>query len=50
MMVAERSSGCLTHTTFDTLPAFLEAGDLVVINTSAVVPAAVIAGPTTTTR
>ena len=49
-MVAERSSGCLTHTTFDTLPAFLEAGDLVVINTSAVVPAAVIAGPTTTTR
>ena len=43
MMVAERSTGCLTHTTFGTLPAFLEAGDLVVINTSAVVPAAVIA-------
>jgi S-adenosylmethionine:tRNA ribosyltransferase-isomerase len=41
LMVAERSSGCLTHTTFDTLPAFLEAGDLVVINTSAVVPAAI---------
>jgi S-adenosylmethionine:tRNA ribosyltransferase-isomerase len=43
MMVAERSSGCLTHTTFRTLPAFLEEGDLIVINTSAVVPAAVAA-------
>jgi S-adenosylmethionine:tRNA ribosyltransferase-isomerase len=43
LMVAERSSGCLTHTTFATLPAFLEAGDLVVINTSAVVPAAITA-------
>ncbi|HEX3089573.1 MAG TPA: S-adenosylmethionine:tRNA ribosyltransferase-isomerase, partial [Ilumatobacteraceae bacterium] len=41
MMVAERSSGSVTHTTFATLPAFLEAGDLAVINTSAVVPAAV---------
>jgi S-adenosylmethionine:tRNA ribosyltransferase-isomerase len=41
MLVAERSSGLLTHTTFGMLPAFLEAGDLVVINTSAVVPAAV---------
>lgn len=43
MLVAERSTGCLTHTTFNTLPEFLEAGDLVVINTSAVVPAAVTA-------
>ena len=45
MMVAERTNGCLIHTTFGTLPAFLEAGDLVVINTSAVVPAAVAAWP-----
>jgi S-adenosylmethionine:tRNA ribosyltransferase-isomerase len=43
MMVAERSSGCLTHTTFAMLPSFLRAGDLVVINTSAVLPAAVSA-------
>jgi S-adenosylmethionine:tRNA ribosyltransferase-isomerase len=43
MLVAERHSGRLTHTTFGTLPSFLRAGDLVVINTSAVVPAAVAA-------
>lgn len=43
MLVAERSSGRLTHTTFRTLPSFLRDGDLVVINTSAVVPAAVTA-------
>jgi S-adenosylmethionine:tRNA ribosyltransferase-isomerase len=43
MLVAERSSGRLQHTTFDMLPTFLRAGDLVVINTSAVVPAAVTA-------
>jgi S-adenosylmethionine:tRNA ribosyltransferase-isomerase len=43
MLVAERKSGRLTHTTFRTLPTFLRAGDLVVINTSAVVPAAVLA-------
>ncbi|HEY0517966.1 MAG TPA: S-adenosylmethionine:tRNA ribosyltransferase-isomerase [Ilumatobacteraceae bacterium] len=41
LLVAERSSGRLTHTTFGALPTFLEPGDLVVINTSAVVPAAV---------
>ena len=41
MLVAERGSGRLTHTTFSTLPSQLRAGDLVVINTSAVVPAAV---------
>jgi len=43
MLVAERSSARLTHTTFATLPSFLDAGDLVVINTSAVIPAAVSA-------
>jgi S-adenosylmethionine:tRNA ribosyltransferase-isomerase len=43
MLVAERSTGRLQHTTFGMLPTFLHAGDLVVINTSAVVPAAVSA-------
>jgi S-adenosylmethionine:tRNA ribosyltransferase-isomerase len=43
MLVAERGSGRLTHTTFGTLPSQLRVGDLVVINTSAVVPAAVSA-------
>jgi S-adenosylmethionine:tRNA ribosyltransferase-isomerase len=41
MLVAERGSGRLTHTTFDQLPAFLSPGDLVVVNTSGVIPAAV---------
>ncbi|HEY4333867.1 MAG TPA: S-adenosylmethionine:tRNA ribosyltransferase-isomerase [Ilumatobacteraceae bacterium] len=40
MLVAERSTGRLTHTTFAALPSFLDPGDLVVINTSAVIPAA----------
>ncbi len=43
MLVAERSTERLVHTTFDTLPTLLRAGDLVVVNTSAVVPAAVAA-------
>ena len=43
MLVAERGTGRLVHTTFRALPSFLQAGDLVVINTSAVVPAAVTA-------
>src|SRR4029079_13258414 len=43
MLVAERGSGCLTHTTFTALPTFLDAGDLVVVNTSAVIPAAITA-------
>lgn len=41
MLVAERSSGRLTHTTFGALPSFLNAGDLVVVNTSTVIPAAI---------
>jgi S-adenosylmethionine:tRNA ribosyltransferase-isomerase len=40
MMVAERSTGRLVHTHFTSLPAFLEPSDLVVVNTSAVIPAA----------
>jgi S-adenosylmethionine:tRNA ribosyltransferase-isomerase len=43
MLVAERSTGRLIHTTFAAIPSFLQPGDLVVINTSAVIPAAVAA-------
>jgi S-adenosylmethionine:tRNA ribosyltransferase-isomerase len=41
MLVAHRDTGALVHSTFALLPAFLEAGDLVVINTSGTLPAAV---------
>ncbi len=41
MMVARRSDPQLVHTTFGDLPRFLDAGDLVVINTSGTIPAAV---------
>lgn len=41
MMVASRSSGALTHARFRDLPDFLRPGDLVVINTSGVMAAAV---------
>lgn len=41
MMVADRSTGEIQHTTFDSLPRILDAGDLVVVNTSATIPAAV---------
>jgi S-adenosylmethionine:tRNA ribosyltransferase-isomerase len=40
MMVAQRSTGAIDHTTFDALPRILDAGDLVVVNTSATIPAA----------
>jgi S-adenosylmethionine:tRNA ribosyltransferase-isomerase len=40
LMVARRSSPRLVHTTFRHLPDFLEAGDLLVVNTSATIPAA----------
>jgi S-adenosylmethionine:tRNA ribosyltransferase-isomerase len=40
LLVAERSTGRLTHAHFSDLPRFLRAGDLVVVNTSATVPAA----------
>ncbi len=46
MMVAERSTGRLTHSAFTSLPSVLVPGDLVVVNTSAVIPAALNAiGP-----
>jgi len=41
MMVASRSTGQLVHTTFALLPAFLDPGDLVVVNTSGTIPASV---------
>jgi S-adenosylmethionine:tRNA ribosyltransferase-isomerase len=41
MMVASRATGTLVHTTFALLPQFLEAGDLVVVNTSGTIPGAV---------
>ncbi|HEY8081276.1 MAG TPA: S-adenosylmethionine:tRNA ribosyltransferase-isomerase [Acidimicrobiales bacterium] len=41
LLVAHRESGELVHTTFRHLPQFLDAGDLVVVNTSATIPAAI---------
>jgi S-adenosylmethionine:tRNA ribosyltransferase-isomerase len=41
MLVARKGSGALVGTTFSQLPQFLEAGDLVVVNTSGTIPAAV---------
>jgi len=41
MLVAYRSDERLLHTTFSELPRFLDEGDLVVINTSGTLPAAV---------
>src|SRR5439155_10342440 len=41
LMVAYRSDGRLVHTTFSDLPRFLDDGDLLVVNTSGTMPAAV---------
>jgi S-adenosylmethionine:tRNA ribosyltransferase-isomerase len=41
MLVAHRGDGSLLHSTFALLPAFLEPGDLVVVNTSGTIPAAI---------
>jgi S-adenosylmethionine:tRNA ribosyltransferase-isomerase len=41
MLVARRGTGELVHSTFALLPGFLEPGDLVVVNTSGTIPAAV---------
>ena len=41
MLVAHRDTGAIEHSTFTVLPAFLEPGDLVVVNTSATIPAAI---------
>ncbi len=45
MMVSHRSTGQLLHSTFTLLPTFLEPGDLLVVNTSGTIPAAVDAVP-----
>ncbi|MEO7556128.1 MAG: S-adenosylmethionine:tRNA ribosyltransferase-isomerase [Acidimicrobiales bacterium] len=41
MLVAHRSDDEVVHTSFGELPRFLDAGDLVVINTSGTIPAAI---------
>ena len=41
MLVAYRSSCSLTHSSFVFLPRFLEPGDLLVVNTSGTIPAAI---------
>ena len=41
MLVADHRDDSVTHSTFALLPSFLDAGDLVVINTSGTIPAAV---------
>jgi S-adenosylmethionine:tRNA ribosyltransferase-isomerase len=41
MMVANRSTNDLVHSTFALLPMYLDTGDLVVVNTSGTIPAAV---------
>jgi S-adenosylmethionine:tRNA ribosyltransferase-isomerase len=41
MLVARKSTGSLTSSFFRDLPNFLESGDLVVINTSGTIPAAI---------
>ena len=43
LMVATRTNGKLVHARFNELPRFLRAGDLVVVNNSAQIPAAVAA-------
>ena len=41
MLVAERSTGALAHARAADLPRFLDAGDVLVVNTSPTLPAAV---------
>ena len=41
LMVASRSTGTIEHRQFRDLPAHLRAGDLLVVNASATLPAAV---------
>jgi len=44
LLVATRSDGALVHAHFRDLPRFLDAGDLLIVNTSATLPAALQAG------
>ncbi len=41
MLVTHKGDGSLVRSTFSMLPRFLEAGDLVVVNTSGTIPAAI---------
>lgn len=50
MLVARRRDQRLVHSTFALLPAFLEPGDLVVVNTSSTIPAALDAVASDGTR
>ncbi len=43
LMVARRGDASIVHTRFDRLPGFLAAGDLLVVNTSATLPASLSA-------
>ncbi len=43
MLVSDRAGGAVTHAHFRDLPRFLRAGDLMVLNTSATLPAALTA-------
>ena len=43
MLVSYKSSGALVSSSFPALPQFLEPGDLVVVNTSGTIPAALVA-------
>jgi S-adenosylmethionine:tRNA ribosyltransferase-isomerase len=43
MLVSDRASGAVTHAHFRDLPRFLRPGDLLVLNTSATLPAALTA-------
>src|SRR6202043_3950069 len=40
LMVSDRTTGEIVHTRFRDLPRFLHAGDLLVLNTTATLPAA----------
>ncbi len=50
LMVTRRASGSVEHVVFDHLDRFLEAGDVLVVNTSATIPAAVQAATRDNTR
>ena len=41
LMVSRRSTGAITHHAFDTLPGLLQPGDLLVVNNSGTLPAAI---------
>ncbi len=41
LMVIDRTSGSITHTRFDQVGDFVDAGDLLVVNSSRTLPAAI---------